>query len=710
MSRPLIDRRAQSAPRRLLVIDDQQEIHDTFARIFRPSGDRDQALDEFESRFLVNAAAPAVVKPPPRWSPTYELTHAFDGRAGVDLVRESLEIGRRYSVAFVDMRMPLGWDGLETTERIWQIDPSIQVVICTAHSDHRWDEVLERLGYNDRLLLIKKPFETDEVRQLALALGEKSHLEAMRRRKFKELQQEVELRKQVESELREMALRDTLTSLPNRSFLLQRLQSVVDQRRREPTRHDALLFLDLDNFKIINDSLGHDAGDDLLNQVAARLKECVRQQDFADRCTRGDDTTVRLGGDEFVVLLEHLADPKDALRVSRRIVQRLAEPFELGDRLVNIGTSVGVAYIDRYVRDGSEALRNADTAMYRAKQSGKGRIAIFDQTMHEAVCERLEMEERLRVAVRDGRFTLRYQPIIDLRRGRIAGAEVLIRWQHEGAFIAPDEFIPVVEEIGLINHVGEWVIEHAADDCGKLFKGVSATALDDFYIGVNVSKRQLGDPFFPERLAAILARTGLERRVLKLEMTETADPRHGEQVLQTLRTLQASGIGIHIDDFGKGQSSLTCFQAYPIETVKIDRAFTASIATDHSHSVITQAMIQLAHHLGAKIVAEGVEDEEQLRVLREWGCDLAQGYLFSQPLTLDELRELIENPARSEGLRQLAPPASPSASGTAPALPRPAHATPDSPAIVPPNVSADGPTPPHGDPPASTPADSTPSG
>ncbi len=702
MSRPLIDRRGQAAPRRLLVIDDQQEIHDTFARIFRPPGGGDDVLDAFESKFLGNPTASGVDTSPRRWSPTYELAHAFNGRAGVELVRESVEIGRRYSVAFVDMRMPLGWDGLETTERVWQIDPSIQVVICTAHSDHRWEEVLERLGYNDRLLLIKKPFETDEVRQLALALSEKSHLETMRRRKLKELQQEVELRTQVEAELREMALRDTLTSLPNRSFLLQRLQSVVDHRRHEPTRHDALLFLDLDNFKIINDSLGHDAGDDLLNQVAARLKECVRQQDFTDRCTRGDDTTVRLGGDEFVVLLERLADPKDALQVSRRVVQRLAEPFELGDRLVNVGTSVGVAYIDGYVRDGNEALRNADTAMYRAKQSGKGRIAIFDQTMHEAVCERLEMEERLRVAVRDGGFTLRYQPIIDLQRGRIAGAEVLIRWQLEGSFVAPDEFIPVVEEIGLINQVGEWVIEHAADDCGALLGDVSATGLDDFYIGVNVSKRQLGDPFFPDRLAAILTRTGLERDVLKLEMTETADPRHGEQVLQTLRTLQASGIGIHIDDFGKGQSSLTCFQAYPIETVKIDRAFTASIATDHSHSVITQAMIQLAHHLGARIVAEGVEDEEQLRVLREWGCDLAQGYLFSPPLTLDELRELIEHPDRSEGLRQLARPIAETSSprvSSSPVLESPPP--PGAPPIAPPIDSVDDATLPRGDTPAS---------
>lgn len=647
--------------RRLLVIDDQQEIHDTFARIFSPAGDDDAALEAFESRFLsVDADHPASARRTTTGQPRYELAFAHSGEQAIDLVRESARNGVPYSVAFVDMRMPLGWDGLETTERLWKIDPSLQVVICTAHSDHQWGDVLRRLGYTDRLLLIKKPFESDEVRQLALALSEKNYLEAIRHRKLTELQQEVELRQRVEEELREMALRDSLTSLPNRCYLLQRLHTLVRAREESPNRQDALLFLDLDNFKLINDSMGHDAGDELLNQVASRLQECVRQQDFAGRCGAGDETTVRLGGDEFVVLLERLNDPQDALAVARRIVERLGEPFELGDRIVNIGTSVGVAFIDGYVRDGNEALRNADTAMYRAKQAGKGRIAIFDQTMHQDVCDRLEIEEQLRLAAERRDFTLRYQPIVDLRQHRIAGAEVLIRWQRDdGTSVAPDDFIPIIEEIGLIHQVGEWVIERAMEEVGSLHARLPGVDLNDFYIGINVSKRQLGDPNFPQRIEAILGRTGFDRRRLKLEMNETADPRHGDQILRTLQNLEASGIGIHIDDFGKGQSSLTCFQAYPIETVKIDRAFTASIAVDHGHSVITQAMIQLAHHLRARIVAEGVEDPHQLRILRDWGCDLAQGYLFSPPLTLDELGDLIRDPSTNAGLRQLRDPQRP---------------------------------------------------
>jgi len=645
------------AVRHVLVVDDQRQIHESFDRIFLPREHEDDVLADFESRFLGRTrASEAEPESVPRHEPPrYELAHAYSGEQAAEMVERSIVRDHRFSVAFVDMRMPRGWDGLETTDRLWRIDPALQVVICTAHSDHLWDDVLDRLGHNDRLLLIKKPFESDEIRQLALALSEKSRLATEQQRKMSELKREVEQRQRVEANLREIALRDTLTQLPNRTFLLHRLQSVVDRRRRDDAFHDALLFLDLDNFKIINDSLGHEAGDDLLRQVAGRLQECVRQHDMTTRCQRsGEERTVRLGGDEFVVLLEQLSDPKDALAIARRIVDRLEESFDLGDRLVNVGTSVGVAFLDQYVTDGAEALRNADTAMYRAKQSGKGRIAIFDQTMHEDVCARLELEEKLRQAVARKAFTLRYQPIVDLRTGRVRGVEVLIRWRGtDGTYVPPDDFIPVIEEIGLIGEVGEWVIEKATSDFGQLLRGSPADADRQIYAGVNVSKRQLGDPYFTERLDSILERTQFDRRLLKLEMIESADPRQGEQVLNTMLELQDSGVGIHIDDFGKGQSSLTCFQAYPIETVKIDRSFTASIACNHSHSVITQAIVQLAHHLSAKIVAEGVESEQQLQALRAWGCDLAQGYLFSPPLELDELRAFLAEPEASTGVRVL---------------------------------------------------------
>ena len=319
-----------------------------------------------------------------------------------------------------------------------------------------------------------------------------------------------------------------------------------------------------------------------------------------------------------------------------------------------MGTSVGVAYIDHTIRDANEALRNADTAMYRAKHSGKGQIAIFDQTMHEAVVARMELEDQLRRAVDAQSFELHYQPIIDLTKGTIQGVEVLIRWRDEGGqFVPPAHFIPIIEEIGLISQVGEWVLENAMEQFGTMIREIPLECGDDVYLGVNVSPRQLGDLFFLSRLNAIIGRTGFDRRRLKLEMNESRDTRNSQRSLDTMLELHASGVGIQIDDFGKGHSSLTCFQAYPIETVKIDRNFTASIASDHSHAVIAQAIVQLAHHLNAKIIAEGVESQKQLESLRKWGCDAAQGYLFSPPLALDELRRLLCDQSRSEGIRML---------------------------------------------------------
>ncbi len=648
-----------SKKRRVLIVDDQHPIHDTFDRVFAEKRSEDNALTDFETRFLEpNAGRQAEQSGRSSGNdtaPRFSLDHALSGEQAIELVRTAIRQQDPYAVAFVDMRMPRGLDGLETTERLWQLDPCLQIVICTAYSDHMWDDVLKKLGYTDRLLLLRKPFESDEARQLALALSEKSRLAIIQQRKVDDLRREIERRRSAEDSMRDMAHRDALTSLPNRQYLLGKLETIVQRHKdRRDENQDAVLFLDLDNFKIINDSLGHDAGDDLLNQVASRLKECVREHDTTTRVCDEEGKTVRLGGDEFVVLLEKLADPQDALTVANRIVTRIAEPFKLGDRFVTAGTSVGVAYINRHVADANEALRNADTAMYRAKHAGKGRIAIFDQTMHEAVVARMEMENQLRRAVKARKFELRYQPIVDLIRGTIQGVEVLIRWQSESEqWIPPTHFIPIIEEIGLISQVGEWVLETAMTEFGNLIDQLPDQIGRDVYLGVNVSPRQLSDPYFLTQLNEIIDRTGFARKRLKLEMNEWGETRHGQRCLDTMLELHASGVGIQIDDFGKGNSSLTCFQAYPVETIKIDRNFTASIASDHSHAVIAQAIVQLAHHLSAKIIAEGVESQKQLESLRKWGCDAAQGYLFAPPLELDGLRSLLCNQTESEGIQML---------------------------------------------------------
>lgn len=645
--------------RRILIIDDQSQIHETFARIFRGDHRNEHELDDFEARFLQDESDPAEKEPAS--APKFSLTHAYSGEEGVYQVQKSIDGDERFSVAFVDMRMPQGMDGLATIKRLWRIDPALQVVICTAYSDHTWDDIVRCLGYSDRLLLLRKPFEQDEARQLALALSEKCRLAIRQEEKLELLKNEVHRRRKAESELRDIAHRDALTALPNRPFLIQKLEQVLANQGPRRKTYDAILFLDLDNFKIINDSLGHEAGDDLLNQVAMRLQECVRDHDTASRCSdpvdksdsSAGDETIRLGGDEFVVLLERLAHRDDALLVARRIVQRICEPFQLGDRLVTIGTSVGVAFIDASLTDGHEALRNADTAMYQAKNSGKGQIAVFDQTMHDAVVARHELEAQLRVALRDEKFELRYQPIVNLKTGEIQGVEVLSRWRSDdGEYVPPSEFVPVAEEIGLINHFGEWVLERSMREFSAMMASFDDGQRPEIYLGVNISRRQLGDPFFIDRLQAIIDRTRFKWS-LKLEMSENGDTRHNERSLQTMLDLHQSGVGIHIDDFGKGNSSLTCFHDYPIETVKIDRTFTASITIDHGHAIITQAIVQLAHHLMASIVCQGVESAKQLHLLQQWGCDLAQGYIFAPPLDICELERLLISPLESDGIKIL---------------------------------------------------------
>ena len=640
--------------RRILIIDDQAEIHETFARIFTQGRRKEEDLDEFEAQFLTDDEPEPQTRPNANFA--FNVTHAYSGEEGVHALQRSMDECRGFAVAFVDMRMPRGMDGLETIERLWRIDPNLQVVICTAYSDHTWDEVLARLGYTDRLLLLRKPFAQDEARQLALALSEKARLAKLQDEKLHTLRNEVNLRRKAESELREMAHRDALTRLPNRPFLLNRLEQLLASQGPRRRSHDAILFLDLDNFKIINDSLGHEAGDDLLNQVAQRLRECVRDHDTASRCSEETsdepgEETVRLGGDEFVVLLERMDKRDDALLVARRIVKRICEPFQIGDRLVTVGTSVGVAFIDESIQDAHDALRNADTAMYQAKNSGKGQIALFDQTMHEAVVARHELEAELRVALNDEKFELRYQPIVNLQTGRIQGVEVLTRWRDKnGNYVPPSEFVPITEEIGLISQFGEWVLERSMREFSTMMETLGGG--QDAYLGVNISRRHLCDPFFIDRLEKIVERAHFHG-ALKLEMAEHSDTRHSERSMQTMRDLHESGVGVHIDDFGKGNSSLTCFHAYPIETVKIDRTFTASITTDQGHAIITQAIVQLAHHLTASIVCQGIESKEQVELLRKWGCDLGQGYFFAEPLSIAELTSLLIDPETSPGIRML---------------------------------------------------------
>lgn len=617
---------------RILVIDDEQSIHDAFATILNRSTSNNGRLDEIEAILFgeSNGSAGEVIE--------FDVEHAYQGQAGLQLVEAATASGKPFAMAFVDMRMPPGWDGLETIERIWQVDPNLQVVICTAHSDYRWDEVLARLGRRDNLLLLKKPFSNEEVFQLAIALTEKWQLSKeienqvdTLRRVNQNLEKEISHRKSVEEKLSEMAYFDRLTNLPNRFVLNECLQRSLQRRARNTSSYDALLFIDLDDFKFINDCLGHNAGDQLLIKVASRLQEHLRCYHIEE--TEHSPIAARLGGDEFVVLLEDLKSPRDAAVVAKRIGEMLGFPYTINEQGVTVGTSIGIAMIDHTVDNSEEVFRNADIAMYHAKACGKNRFALFDTEMHNSVVARLEIERDLRTAIDNNEFELHYQPIISLDSMTVSNFEALIRWRKpNGKLVPPDQFIKLAEDTGLIVPMGRWIIETACKTLKRWDEQFVCST--ETAISINVSKRQFVEDDFVEDFRSTLNRFGIPGRRIHIEVTESVVMQNPTRVVGQLQELKKLGINIHMDDFGTGHSSLSCLHQFPIDVLKIDRSFISTMQEQSSYAAIVQTIISLAHNLGMAVTAEGIETAEQLKQLQSLGCNFGQGYYFSKPLPL----------------------------------------------------------------------------
>ncbi len=436
-------------------------------------------------------------------------------------------------------------------------------------------------------------------------------------------------RKRVEDKLIYDALHDALTGLPNRSFFMDRLEQALERARRRPDGLFAVLFLDLDRFKVINDSMGHLAGDDLLITIARRLEECLRPT----------DTVARLGGDEFTILLEEMAHAEDAIVVAERVQQALGQPFVLNNQEVFVSASIGIVPGEPGYERPDELLRNADLAMYRAKALGKARHAVFDHAMHVSAVALLKLETALRHAIERAEFRVHYQPIVSLHSRRIAGFEALIRWQHpEQGLIAPGAFMEIAEETGLIWAIGQWSLHEACRQMAEWQRRFPAYS--GLPINVNISGKQLLQRDLVQQIAHTLQATGLPAHSLKLELTESAIADNKETVTHTLAQLRALGVFIQLDDFGTGYSSLGYLHQFPIDTLKIDRSFIKKLAVDGEHAIV-QTIITLAHSLGMDVVAEGVESEEQVRLLRVLQCEYGQGYHFARPLDPETAETLM---------------------------------------------------------------------
>ncbi len=450
-------------------------------------------------------------------------------------------------------------------------------------------------------------------------------------------------RRQAEEQLRYGALHDDLTGLPNRTAFMERLRRSLERARLDDNYVFAVLFLDMDRFKIINDSLGHYVGDQLLIEIARRLEATLRPTDMV----------ARLGGDEFVVLIDHLRAEEDVSYVANRIQKTLSVPFPLDAREVFTTVSMGITLSSTQCESAEDLIRDADTAMYRAKLNGKARYEIFDPQMREQALRVMQLETDLRHAIERQEFVLYYQPIIAFATGRLAGFESLIRWNHpQRGFISPADFIPIAEDNGTINPIGRWVLQESCRQMCEWQKQFPRT--QPLTINVNLSGKQFSQPNLIEVIAETLAQTELPAPFLKLEITESVIMENAESAAAMLNELKALGSQLAIDDFGTGYSSFSHLHRFPIDTLKIDRAFVSRMDTSVESSEIVRTMLTLAHNLKMSVVAEGIETVAQLNQLRALGCEYGQGYFISRPMCAEAAEKLIAEDAQGQGRAGLA--------------------------------------------------------
>lgn len=725
--------------RRILVIDDNEAIHEDFRKVLVGSTTPNATNDSYAAFFGEQAETTNEL--------AFELDTASQGQAGLEKVRQSIQDGRPYAMAFVDIRMPPGWDGIETIGHLWEVDPDLLIVICTAYNDYNWNEMSQQLGSMDRWLILKKPFDNIEVRQLAFSLTEKWDLARKADLKLNELQKiigttnrqleafrkatdaagivalidldgtileanenfckvsgythdelvgqnhnmvlsehhpveffeelyatveqnkiwrgeicnrakdgslywvdttivpmldendatvsyftlriEISARKRLMGELHTQAYNDSLTGLPNRASILDSIQRAID---RGPSHHFALLFLDFDRFKLINDSLGHDMGDQLLKEIAQRLSTTLRGTDQI--------TPARLGGDEFVVLLNRLTQMSDATVVAERLLEVFSQSYQLGTHTVYSTASIGVVTSEYQYKSASDMLRDADLAMYKAKAAGRGSYLLFDQTMREKAQYRLRLEGDLREAIEQDQFILYYQPIVSLESGQLEGLEALVRWEHpERGLISPDDFIPVAEETGLISSIGKWALNEACRQFAEWRKTFGNNA--PCFMHVNVSRRQLLNPNLTSLVEQVLQKHAIPPDHLHLEVTESLIMEDQKTFIPILKELRKIGIKVDMDDFGTGHSSLSCLHEFPLDVLKIDRSFVMNAKHVRDYAALLQAILALADNLELQVVAEGVTDSEQLILLQALGCEYGQGYLFAKPRSAEEIQLLF---------------------------------------------------------------------
>ena len=611
-------------PIRVLVADDEAEVRNAYRQILLETDmSSETAVFHNLRERLFSKSIPDPMAKAASSETTFAPFFCEGAEAAVAAVRDALAADDPFAVVFLDMRMPPGPDGVWAAARIRELDPAVEIVLCTAYSDVDPRDIGGMVPPEEKLSYLQKPFHPHEIRQMTISLASKWRSE---------------------HRIVRLAYFDALTGLPNREQLRNRLNSTLASAKQHQ-RMLAVLYLDLDNFKRVNDTLGHAVGDELLRLVAARLRSSLRTDESVEDLPSARSSHIaRLGGDEFIVVLPSIRSADDAAAVAARLIAELQEPMRLALHTLVVTPSVGVAL---FPGDGVEVdtlLRNADLAMYFAKRKGPGMFAFFDPSMNDAALHRFTLEAKLRGALERGEFTLHYQPQFDVRTGGVSGMEALLRWTNEElGVVPPTEFIPVAEETGLILSIGEWVLRTAcAQTKAWVDEGLPVTRM-----AVNVSGQQFVLKDFPRLVADIIKEAGIEPSMLELEITESVVMKDEAWAETALAQLKELGVMLAIDDFGTGYSSFGRLRHFAVDRLKIDRSFMTSLIDCSDDRAIAAAIIAMSRSMRISVTAEGVESFPQLLFLQEHDCHEAQGFLFSRALPAADAEKLLRRAAES---------------------------------------------------------------
>ncbi|SSB96779.1 diguanylate cyclase (GGDEF) domain-containing protein [Pseudomonas sp. 43mfcvi1.1] len=595
------------ANRRILVVDDTPAIHQDFRKILSPSAGGDDSLDDTESLLF---GTPQVNRL------QFQIDSAYQGEEALELVKRAQAEGQPYALVFADMRMPPGWDGLQTIEQLWKADPRLQIALCTAFSDYSWETMSERIEFDDQLLILKKPFDTLEIRQMASAMTWKWQLAQDAARKMRSLERTIEERVQELLKVSHLLQYDVLTELPNSMLLGDRLTQAMAQCRRHD-RQLAVMFIGLDRFKRVNNALGHPVGDEMLKRVARGLATVVRES----------DSVFRYGSDEFVVIAGDIVDAQQTKGVAEKLLAAISTPQPIDGHDLSVTASLGISV---YPTDGFDAvalIKKAETAMRNVKETGPNDYRFFTEDMNRRARQQQTIESGLRLGLQRKEFVLHYQPKLDLKSGKVVGVEALVRWNRpDHGLVYPSDFIPVAEDSGLIVPLSQWVLQEACQQACRW----QAQGMRPLYLSVNISAIDFRQRGFVDGIARTLKETGLDPTQLELEITESVLMQNVDTTVAILKAIKQLGIRLAIDDFGTGYSSLSYLQKFPVDVLKIDQSFVGDLSIDSNDAKLVSTIISLGKSLNLHIIAEGVETLEQLEFLKKHQCEEVQGYYFSK--------------------------------------------------------------------------------